>query len=425
MVICGYHLNGIRSLEPISIFEYRNILPTIIEDMCNFSRSIVALHITAQHHIPDFDVFDRFNTPISHSDFSVLLQTTYPCLRKRLYKALHRVERHISTYSRELPILLYTSALGAYSSMRLARDGAPDNELLIIVCLSNHILRNGSACFVLLPGIQQDRTYILSIGGLYRDPCICSPAILLTDGSAVGSVGSLLGEVPYTSCSGLHIIGGLSAGHCRGPISQRRIPLYIGHHSQVGDIPVHGVLHHHVPYNELHELHGVPTGARSDLIGKPCLTGIGILDAQLFHAGGVFIAQLDDLLFLLLGSEIFSVDGSPYELFEFGTGVLQLGPCIHIIEGDGGVLAVNRDNPLAYIIQLLKDVDIGIRVLFGKRCSKLLLALCCEGLVNEGFVFSGQSLLHQLSSQCGNCHYLLIPRRASGLPWHHSLCWHL
>ena len=65
----------------------------------------------------------------------------------------------------------------------------------------------------------------------------------------------------------------------------------------------------------------------------------------------------------------FSINGGSDEHFEFGTVVLKLGTRIYIIKGDCGVLAVDRNNPLAYGIQILQNVYVDIGVFFGQHSS--------------------------------------------------------
>ena len=184
----------------------------------------------------------------------------YTRLRKRLDKGLYSVECYIAPYCRELSVLLYSCTSCTDTIMRLACSGTSYNELLALISLTYHLLCNRRTCRMAFPRIQQKRAYILRICSLYRYTCIRGPAILHAYRSAVSCVGSLLTEISNSSCSSLHIIYRLSAGHCRGPVRHRRVALNIRHHSKIRDVSVHGILHHHVPYNELHQLYCIASG---------------------------------------------------------------------------------------------------------------------------------------------------------------------
>ena len=132
------------------------------------------------------------NVLITNTSHTASMLGTYTRLRKRLDKTLYRVKRYIRAYSRELSIFLDTSAPRTYSVVGLTCNRTADNELVLVLCLSYHILITRSPCFVSLPWVQQNRAYILGIIGLYRYSCICSTTILGAYRCTVSSICSLL-----------------------------------------------------------------------------------------------------------------------------------------------------------------------------------------------------------------------------------------
>lgn len=125
---------------------------------------------------------------------------------------------------------------------------------------------------------------------------------------------------------------------------------------------------------------------------------MSILQSKVFHQCSVLIAQLDDLLLLLLRSEIFPVHNSTYQLLKLGVHLAHILSSIYVIQSDGGVLAVRRYSRLRDGIQLLQDVYVSLWIVLGKLRSELLLAGLCKGLVNEAPVLLRKRLLDYLSA---------------------------
>lgn len=125
---------------------------------------------------------------------------------------------------------------------------------------------------------------------------------------------------------------------------------------------------------------------------------MSILQSKVFHQRSVLITQLDDLLLLLLRSEIFPVHHSTYQLLELGVHLAHIFSSIYVIQSDGGVLAVRRYSRLRDGIQLLQDVYVSLWIVLGKLRSELLLAGLCKGLVNEAPVLLRKRLLDYLSA---------------------------
>lgn len=125
---------------------------------------------------------------------------------------------------------------------------------------------------------------------------------------------------------------------------------------------------------------------------------MSILQPKVLHQRSVLIAQLDDLLLLLLRSEIFPVHNSTYQLLEFGVHLAHILSSIYVIQSDGSVFAVRRYSRLRDGIQLLQDVYVSLWIVLGKLRSELLLASLCKGLVNEAPVLLRKRLLDYLSA---------------------------
>lgn len=125
---------------------------------------------------------------------------------------------------------------------------------------------------------------------------------------------------------------------------------------------------------------------------------LSVLQAKVLHQRSVLVAQLDDLLLLLLRSEIFPVHNSTYQLLELGVHLAHILSGIYVVQSDGGILTVRRHSRLRDGIQLLQDVYVSLRIVFGKLCSELLLASLCQRLVNEAPVLLRKRLLDYLSA---------------------------
>ena len=125
---------------------------------------------------------------------------------------------------------------------------------------------------------------------------------------------------------------------------------------------------------------------------------MSILQTKVLHQRSVLVAQLDDLLLLLLRSEIFPVHNSTYQLLELGVHLAHILSGIYIVQSDGGILTVRRYSRLRYGIQLLQDIYVSLWIVLGKLCSELLLASLCKGLVNEAPVLLRKRLLNYLSA---------------------------
>lgn len=125
---------------------------------------------------------------------------------------------------------------------------------------------------------------------------------------------------------------------------------------------------------------------------------MSILQSKVLHQCSVLVAQLDDLLLLLLRSEIFPVHNSTYQLLELSMHLAHILSGIYVIQSDGSVFAVRRYSRLRDGIQLLQDVYVSLWIVLGKLRSELLLASLCEGLVNEAPVLLRKRLLDYLSA---------------------------
>lgn len=69
---------------------------------------------------------------------------------------------------------------------------------------------------------------------------------------------------------------------------------------------------------------------------------LSVLQAEILHQRSVLVAQLDDLLLLLLRSEIFPVHNSTYKLLELGVHLAHILSGIYVVQSDGGILTVRR-----------------------------------------------------------------------------------
>lgn len=125
---------------------------------------------------------------------------------------------------------------------------------------------------------------------------------------------------------------------------------------------------------------------------------MSILQSKVFHQRSVLVAQLDDLLLLLLRSEIFPVHNSTYQLLELSMHLAHILSSIYVIQSDGSVFAVRRYSRLRNGIQLLQDVYVSLWIVLGKLRSELLLASLCKGLVNEAPVLLRKRLFDYLSA---------------------------
>ena len=125
---------------------------------------------------------------------------------------------------------------------------------------------------------------------------------------------------------------------------------------------------------------------------------MSILQSKVFHQCSVLVTQLDDLLLLLLRSEIFPVHNSTYQLLELSMHLAHILSGIYVIQSDGSVFAVRRYSRLRDGIQLLKDVYVSLWIVLGKLRSELLLASLCVVLVNEAPVLLRKRLFDYLSA---------------------------
>lgn len=125
---------------------------------------------------------------------------------------------------------------------------------------------------------------------------------------------------------------------------------------------------------------------------------LSVLQAKVLHQRSILVAQLDDLLLLLLRSEIFPVHNSTYQLLELGVHLAHTLSGIYVVQSNGGILTVRRYSRLRDGIQLLQNVYVSLRIVFGKLCSELLLASLCQRLVNEAPVLLRKRLFDYLSA---------------------------
>ena len=190
MFLCTLYRDGfLCSLRLHHKFIHR--LQTIEKLSSNLYRPSIPLLITAKDNIPYTYILYTLIGAICHSNQCIRMQTRNTSLRKRLYKALYRIQCYIGSDSRELPVLLYTCTSGADSSVCFTGNGTSDNKLIIRIRLGKNVLCNYSTCFVSFPGIQQDRPQVLSIIGLYRNSCICGSAVLHAYRSIMSGIGGL------------------------------------------------------------------------------------------------------------------------------------------------------------------------------------------------------------------------------------------
>lgn len=93
------------------------------------------------------------------------------------------------------------------------------------------------------------------------------------------------------------------------------------------------------------------------------------------------------------------------QLFQLGVGFVHLCSGIQIIQRNGCVFPVCGHHRLSYGIELLQNVDVCLRVLFGQLRGELLLASLGKWLVSVALVFVRQRLPYDLSAESGYSHY--------------------